>query len=133
VKDFRTLTVWQKAHQFALAIHSVTKRFPRDERYELTSQLKRAALSIASNIAEGCGRRGDGEFHKFLQNASGSASEAEYQLLYARDLGYIEATEYSLLQHQICEVRRMLSALTVKVDVDRLMQAGSAGRSVAKR
>jgi len=86
MKDFRDLTVWHKAHLLALATYKLTSRFPKDELYTLTAQMRRSSSSIATNIAEGCGRRGNGEFHKFLQNASGSASELEYQFLLARDL-----------------------------------------------
>ena len=88
MKDFRTLTVWQEAHQLTLSIYRVTKNFPKDELYGLTSQMRRCSASIAANIAEGCGRRGNAEFARFLQIASGSASELDYHLLLARDLGF---------------------------------------------
>jgi four helix bundle protein len=75
MKDFKDLMVWQKAHVLTLAIYKLTLRFPKEEMYGLTSQLRRAAASIAANIAEGCGRRSDREFKRFLQIARGSASE----------------------------------------------------------
>jgi len=77
-------------------------------------------VSIESNIAEGCGRRGNGEFHKFLQTASGSASEVDCQLLICRDLGYLPDAEYSELNTRVVEVRRMLSSLITKVSAERL-------------
>src|SRR2546430_6003358 len=81
MKDFRKLQVWEKAHQLALALYQVTASFPRDETYGLVSQIRRAAASIPSNIAEGCGRDGDPELSRFCTIARGSASELEYQLL----------------------------------------------------
>ena len=80
------LKVWVKAHEVTLAIYQCTRNFPREEIYGLTSQMRRAAASIAANIAEGCGRRSDAELHRFLQIARGSARELEYHLLLARDL-----------------------------------------------
>jgi four helix bundle protein len=88
MKDFRQLQVWQRAHTFVLELYRETNSFPREELYGLTSQVRRASVSIPSNIAEGCGRRGDAKFARFCQIAMGSASEAEYQLLLARDLGF---------------------------------------------
>ena len=83
VKDFHELKVWQKAHQLTLAVYRITAAFPREERYGLTSQLRRACSSIAANLAEGCGRNGDAEFARFCSMAMGSASETEYHLLLA--------------------------------------------------
>ena len=84
MQDFRQLKVWRKAHSLALAIYKGTVRFPRTELYGLTSQIRRACVSIPANIAEGCGRGGDPELGRFLQIAMGSASELEYHLLLAR-------------------------------------------------
>ncbi len=110
MKDFRQLKVWQIAHQFVLDVYSSTNRFPREELYGLTSQARRSALSIPSNIAEGCGREGDVELARFLQIAMGSASEVEYQLLIAKDLRWLEEQNYQRLNNQVCEIKRMLSA-----------------------
>src|SRR5688500_19694656 len=85
MKDFRQLKVWEKAHQVALAIYKATKEFPKEELYGLTSQIRRASMSIPTNISEGCGRNTDAEFARFLQIAMGSASETEYQLLLSHD------------------------------------------------
>ena len=77
MKDFGGLTVWRKAHDLTLAVYLVTKSFPKEEMYGLTSQMRRASSSIGTNIAEGCGKRTDADFARYLQNAFGSASELE--------------------------------------------------------
>ena len=111
MKDFRDLNVWQKAHELTLAVYKTTSRFPADERFGLTSQMRRACVSIPSNIAERCGRDGDKDFKRFLQIAMGSGSEVEYQFLLARDLEYLDAQSYDFLNTRIIEVKRMLTAL----------------------
>jgi four helix bundle protein len=88
MKDFKEFKVWQKAHSLTVAIYSASKSFPKEEVYGLTGQLRRAAVSVGANIAEGCGRRSDGEFVGFLQIARGSAAEVEYHLLLVRDLRF---------------------------------------------
>ena len=110
MRDFRELKVWQKAHSFALNIYRQTQEFPTEERFGLTIQLRRAAASVASNIAEGCGRDGERELARFLSIAAGSATESEYQLLLARDLGYIPDELHRQLDMQVNEVKRMLNA-----------------------
>ncbi len=92
MKDFRDLQVWEKAHQLTLSAYKVTSGFPKEELYGLTSQIRRCAVLIAANIAEGCGKRGNGEFQRFLSIAAGSASELEYEFLLARDLKFINAS-----------------------------------------
>src|SRR3970282_777337 len=87
MRDFKQLQVWQKAHRFVLEVYRHTKSFPADERYGLVAQVRRASVSIASNIAEGAGREGERELARYLSMAAGSASEAEDQLLLAHDLG----------------------------------------------
>jgi len=119
VKDVRDLKVWEKAHAVTLEMYRVTNSFPRDERYGLTSQIRCCGASIAANIAEGCGRRGNGEFHRFLQVASGSASELDYHLLLARDLSFLGNDQYGSIAKQLGELRRMLTALILRVDAER--------------
>ena len=109
--DYKQLAVWQKAHQLVLDIYQLTMSFPKEELYSLTSQIRRAALSIPSNIAEGSGRGHDKEFVRFLQIAIGSTNEVEYQVLLARDLGFLGDTDHQQLDEQIIEVRRMLMGL----------------------
>ena len=119
MKDFRNLNVWQKAHELTLLVYRETKGFPRDERYGLTSQLRRAASSIPANIAEGCGRHTDPEFARFLDIAAGSGSELEYHLLLSRDLGILAQPAYERLSNRTTEVKRMLSGLVQSVRADR--------------
>jgi four helix bundle protein len=111
MKSFKELQVWQKAHGMTLNVYRVTREFPKDEMYGLTSQLRRSAASVGANIAEGCGRRSDGEMCRFLQIARGSASEIEYHLLLARDLRYLAERDFQELSKQADEVQRMLTAL----------------------
>jgi four helix bundle protein len=125
MKDFRDLQVWSKAHELTLWIYGATKGFPRDELYGLTSQMRRCSASIGANIAEGCGRHGDGEFHRFLQMAMGSASELEYHLLLARDLHYMSAQDHKNGEAAVQEIKRMLASLITKVDKDRGRAAGA--------
>jgi four helix bundle protein len=94
VRTFRDLKVWSKAHLLTLEVYSATREFPKEELYGLTSHLRRAASSIPANIAEGCGRSGSRDFARFLHVASGSASELEYHLLLAHDLGLMDKSAY---------------------------------------
>src|SRR5919197_6083479 len=118
MKDFRKLQVWQKAHQLTLAIYHFTAAFPRHEIYGLASQMRRAASSIPSNIAEGCGRDGDAELSRFCSMARGSASELEYQILLSRDLKLIHADDYERLTQQVVEIKRMLTVLVQKLNAE---------------
>ena len=97
------------AHALTLEAYRATAKFPRDEQYGLTSQIRRAASSIPANIAEGCGRASDAEFARFLQIAMGSASELEYHLLLARDLELIDEVEHAALNAHAIQAKRMLS------------------------
>jgi len=105
------LQVWVKAHRLFLDIHSATKKWPREERFELTSQVRRAAFSVPANIVEGASRRGPKQFRQFLDQARGSLAEAGYGLLAARDLGYLTADQWSTLDRLRDEVSRMLWSL----------------------
>src|SRR6266851_5117114 len=98
-----------------VTVYETTRSFPREEVYGLTSQLRRSAASIGANIAEGCGRRSDGEMNRFLQIARGSASELEYHLLLARDLHLLEAADFDDLDARILEIQRMLASLAASV------------------
>jgi four helix bundle protein len=119
MKDFRQLKVWEKAHLLALAVYKATKVFPKEELYGLTSQISRASMSIPTNIAEGCGRNTDAEFARFLQIAMGSASETEYQLLLAHDLGLPAKPQYDQLNTDVTEIKRMLASLLKTLRSDR--------------
>jgi len=120
MKNFRDLKVWETAHLLTLDSYRVTNAFPRQELFGLTSQIRRAAASIAANIAEGCGKRGNGDFQRYLNIAAGSASELEYHFLLAHDLDLLETATYDRLDAAVVEVKRMLSALIRKVEAERL-------------
>src|SRR5512136_2412595 len=94
MQDYRNLKVWQKSHNLTLSVYKLTSKFPKDELYVLTSQIRRAAVSIPANIVEGCARGGDAEFGQFLRIAQGSAAELDYHLLLARDLNFMDAPSY---------------------------------------
>ena len=121
MKDFRDLKVWERAHELTLEIYRLTVRFPREELYGLTSQMRRCSASIGANIAEGCGKRSNADFQRFLQIASGSASELDYHLLLARDLCFLADADYQIIVKELSATRRMLTALLQKVDSERYM------------
>ena len=110
MQDFRNLKVWQKAHALTLDVYRKTRVFPSDEKYGLTSQLRRSCSSIPANLAEGCGRSGDNDFARFVNIARGSACETDYHLLLSRDLEFLPAFDYDPLLNQISEVKRMLAS-----------------------
>jgi four helix bundle protein len=119
MKDFRELKVRDKAHQLVLTSYKLTSGFPKHEIFGMVSQIRRCSSSIPANIAEGCGRLGNTELHRFLQIACGSANELEYHFLLAKDLGYLPSNEYEGVRKQLLEMKRMLVALTRKVGNDR--------------
>jgi four helix bundle protein len=108
MRDFKKIQAWERAHRLTLRLYEITSAFPQEERYGLTSQIRRAAASIPANIAEGCGRNTQLELARFVHIASGSASELDYHLLLARDLGYIEINIYAQLDLALGEIKRML-------------------------
>ena len=111
MQDFRRLNVWVKAHKLALCVYEATRGYPADERFALLSQTRRAAASIPTNIAEGCGRGSDADFRRFLLIASGSACELDYLLILGKDLGYLASSTYPDLHLAVTEVKRMLGGL----------------------
>ena len=115
MKNFRALKVWEKSHRLVLAMYKATDTFPREETYGLTSQLRRCCASNPANVAEGCGRGGDAELGRFMLIAMGSASELDYHLLLAHDLGYLGAQDYQELSQRTAEVKRMLSTFITRV------------------
>jgi four helix bundle protein len=118
VKDFRDLKVWEKSHNLALLVYKHTQTFPRQEMFGLTSQARRAAVSIPTNIAEGCGRGGNFELARFLSIAMGSASELEYLLLISNGLGFLNRIDYKELEVATTEVKRMLAGLIAKINTE---------------
>jgi four helix bundle protein len=114
-EDFKDLKVWAKAHELTLTIYQCTRKFPKEEIYGLTSQIRRASASIGANIAEGCGRRSDPEMKRFVQIARGSASEVEYHLLLARDLQFLTVEEFRDLDAKALKIQRMLASLSQRL------------------
>src|SRR6476646_629911 len=119
MKDFRDFKVWERAHELVLETYRLTADFPKHELIGLVSQMRRCSSSIPANIAEGCGRLGNSELHRFLQIACGSANEMEYHLLLSKDLGYLPEDKYVILDAKLAEMKRMLVALTRKVGSER--------------
>ncbi|MEO8029808.1 MAG: four helix bundle protein [Gemmatimonadota bacterium] len=126
--DFKKLTVWQRAYAVSLATYRLTAGFPVSERYGLSSQLRRAAISIPSNIAEGCARRGDKELIRFLTIARGSTGELECQLLLARDLGFLSPADWEALNGPAEEISRMLGGLISSLRPDETSRKGYRAR-----
>jgi four helix bundle protein len=109
--DFTKLAVWKKAHALALGVYHETAHWPKHELFGLTSQSRRAAVSVAANIAEGCGKNSDAELARHSRNSLGSASELSYYLILAHALSYMERSARDELQGDVSEVRRMLASL----------------------
>ena len=111
ITSHRDLVVWQKAMDLVTGVYEASKVFPRDEVYGLTNQMRRAAVSVPANVAEGQGRRSKKEFVNFLENARGSLLELDTHLDLAWRLGYLELAKYSMLREQVEEVGRVLNGL----------------------
>jgi four helix bundle protein len=112
--DFKKMKVWQKSRVLAKTIYLSTSNFPKEELFGLTSQIRRSAVSIVSNIAEGAGRNSDGEFANFLGIANGSSYELDTQIIIALDLGYLTESETDLILKELYEVQKMLYTLILK-------------------
>ena len=116
IKNYKDLKVWQKSYELCLKIYKITAKFPNEERYGLTSQIRRSAVSIASNIAEGYGRKTTLDYIRMLYISYGSVCELETQILLAGDLGFIEKSELGTIKKDIAEIERMLKALIKSLD-----------------
>jgi len=119
MKDFKNLKVWSKSHKLTLKIYRITRTFPVEEIYGLKSQMRRASVSIPTNIAEGCGRNSDAELARFLEIAMGSASELEYLILLSKELNFFDDVVYNALTAEIIEIKQMLATLIKKLRADR--------------
>jgi four helix bundle protein len=115
MQNFRDLLLWQEAHKFTLKIYEATKKFPKEETFGVTSQLRRATVSIPCNISEGCGRYTPKDFANFLQIALGSTNETDYLMLLAKDLNYLTESQYDDLYERINKIRAMNINLIEKV------------------
>ena len=116
MRNYRDLEVWKLSHKLTLVLYSASRKFPKEEMFGLTSQVRRAAVSIGANLAEGCGRRTSPEFARFIRIAMGSASELDYHLLLCRDFEFISAEFYERNSKELIRVRKMLSALLASVE-----------------
>jgi four helix bundle protein len=110
MRDFHKLRVWEKSHTIALEIYKVTRSFPKEEVYGLTNQMRRAAVSIPTNIAEGCGRGSNPDLLRFLHISMGSASELEYLLQLSNELNYLDQINFDRLNEELTNSRKMLNA-----------------------
>ena|ERR1700756_501943 len=118
MRNYRDLQTWDKAHKLTLDLYKISQRFPKEEVYGLTSQLRRAASSIGANLAEGCGRQTNSEFARFIKISMGSASELDYHLLLAHDLGFLDKATYQYVSKSVVEVRKMLASLLTTVEIE---------------
>jgi four helix bundle protein len=116
VRHYRDLLVWQKAVGWVEAIYTATRSWPQDERFGLTSQIRRASVSVPSNIAEGCARRSTAEFVRYLSIARGSLAEVETQVIIATRLGYLDQESQKPLLEAADEISRMLAGLIAKLE-----------------
>ncbi len=119
MQDFRKLKVWEKAHHLVVKLYEVTDSLPKSEHFGLTSQIRRAAVSIPTNIAEGCGRGSDPDFRRHLFIAMGSASEVEYLVLLATELRFIKNGPSTKLTAAVIEVKQMLAALIKRISSEK--------------
>ncbi len=113
--DFKQLTFWLKSHNLVKQVYSITENFPTNEKYGLQSQIRRSALSVPSNISEGCGRNSKQQLKHFLQISTGSLSELQYQIFLSFELGLISSNDYQNIDTEIIEVRKMIFAYSSKL------------------
>lgn len=111
MQNYQELKVWQKSHVFVLEIYKLTDLFPKKETFGITSQMRRSAISIAANLAEGCGKKGMLDIANFFQTSLGSLHETEYYLLLAKDLQYISNEIFESRNQEIKEIKAMLISL----------------------
>jgi len=129
LRNYRDLEVWDKAHKLTLQLYQRSRSFPKEEFYGLTSQLRRSAMSMGANLAEGCGRQTTPELARFVRIAMGSASELDYHLLLAHDFGYLQSDEHKSLSHELTRIRKMLAALLTTLESGAKEKAAGAGRN----
>jgi four helix bundle protein len=120
MQDFRKIKAWQANRELTVLVYQVSAAFPRDERFGLTSQLRRAVVSIGANIAEGCGRGSDADSLRFLQMSFSSATEALHHLITASDLGFLNDRDFTELDGRLESVRRMLAGFMRKLRGERI-------------
>ena len=116
IREFTDLKAWQECHKVVLMIYTISKNFPSDEKFGLTSQMRRAAVSITSNIAEGFGRQGQKEKTQFYMMGRGSILELKNQLLIAKDIGIIKNEEYDTISEQTTTAHKVLNGLIKSIN-----------------
>jgi four helix bundle protein len=129
MRNYRDLQVWKKAHELTLELYRISRQFPREEIYGITGQLRRAAVSIGANLAEGCGRRTSTELARFVRIAMGSASELDYHLLLCRDLDFMSDDDFTSSAAKLTEVRKMLTSFLQSVEEQIETHSRAAGKS----
>ena len=112
MRPHENLDLWKKAIEFVLLVYKATESFPKDEKFGLTSQLRRAAVSIVANVAEGAGRKSSKEFRQFLSHSQGSASEVDTELVIAHRLNYLSRMDYDNLAEDLDHIGRMITRLS---------------------
>jgi four helix bundle protein len=134
MQDFKNLNVWQMARQLTKSIYTLTMDFPGSEEFGLKSQMRRASVSICTNIAEGCGRRGDREFRRFVDVAMGSACELECETILSFDLAFITEAMQEEILDKLVQVKRMLSSLANRLlgSIEKQRQLRRLNKDAAK-
>jgi four helix bundle protein len=118
MKDYKKLQVWRKAHELVILIYKVTRKFPKEEKFNLISQMRRAATSSPTNISEGCGKYTQRDFANYLQTSQGSTQEVEYLVFLSYELGYLTENEFKQCDQKASEVKAMLISLITKIRKD---------------
>ena len=128
MRNYRDLEVWDKAHKLTLELYRKSRSFPRDEFYGLTSQLRRSAMSVGANLAEGCGRQTTGELARFVRISMGSASELDYHLLLSHDFGFLLPDDYRKLSQELTRIRKMLASLLATLESEGKAKTAAASK-----
>lgn len=117
MRDFQKLLIWEKSHLLTIKIYTITQSFPKTELYGLTSQMRRSAASVPTNITEGCGRNSIPELKRFLAIASGSLAELHYQLILSHELNYLSDQSFEELTNEAVQIKKMLYTYSEKLSV----------------
>jgi four helix bundle protein len=127
VRNYRDLEVWDKAHRLTLDLYRKSRGFPKEEFYGLTSQLRRSAMSVGANLAEGCGRQTTAELARFVRISMGSASELDYHLLLSYDFGFLQPADYQKFTQELTRIRKMLASLLSTLESGTKVKSAGAG------
>ncbi|MCB0501295.1 MAG: four helix bundle protein [Bacteroidetes bacterium] len=115
MRDFKAIGFWEDAHQLAIEIYNLTKTFPKSEVYGITSQLRRASLSVPTNIAEGCGRESINELKRYMVVSNGSITEVQYLLMFCYDIDLIQKKRYEALNEKVISIKKRLTVYLKKL------------------